>query len=141
MAAGQDVIRVGDGLVSRNGNLRTIAAVHNALNQALASPIALNLNFENGGTSDSSEINRLSRLTGFRCSGRVFQHLTVAVVATTSVCCFSSWTRYESIEIAPYRPPVRRAKRTIFADSAVETVRYGGPNNLKKANPALNFGA
>jgi len=50
------------GLTSRNGNLRTIAAVHNTLNQALASPGALHIGSRMGDTSDSSEINRLSRL-------------------------------------------------------------------------------
>jgi hypothetical protein len=50
------------GLTSRNGNLRTIAAVHNALNQALASPGALHIESTTGDTSDRCEINRLSRL-------------------------------------------------------------------------------
>jgi hypothetical protein len=51
-----------EGLTSRNRNLRTITAVHNALNQALASPGALHIESRMGDTSDSSEINRLSRL-------------------------------------------------------------------------------
>ena len=50
------------GLTSRNVNLRMIAAVHNALNQALASPGALHIESRMADTSDSCEINRLSRL-------------------------------------------------------------------------------
>jgi hypothetical protein len=50
------------GQTSRNGNLRTIAAAHNEMNQALAPLATLYSESRIGGTSDSKEINRLSRL-------------------------------------------------------------------------------
>jgi hypothetical protein len=50
------------GVTSRNGNLCTLAAVHNEINQALAQTATLHNNSNIAAVSDRKEINRLSRL-------------------------------------------------------------------------------
>jgi hypothetical protein len=50
------------GLTSRNGTLRTIAALHNQVNQALPTPATLHIDRRNGVVSDAREINGLSEL-------------------------------------------------------------------------------
>jgi hypothetical protein len=43
------------GLTSRNGNLRTIAAVHNEINQALAQPVTLHIKSRIGAASSAKK--------------------------------------------------------------------------------------
>jgi hypothetical protein len=50
------------GFTSRKGFLRTIAAMHNQMNQALATPTTLHIDSRNGVVSECKEINRLSGL-------------------------------------------------------------------------------
>jgi hypothetical protein len=50
------------GLTSRYGNLRTIAALHSVIKQALASCRNAAYQLENGDAFDIKEINRLLRL-------------------------------------------------------------------------------
>jgi hypothetical protein len=50
----------GKGLTSRNGTLRTIAALHNQVNQALPASATLHIELRKWDVSGAREINRLS---------------------------------------------------------------------------------
>ena len=47
------------GVASRKGSLRTIAAVHNQINQAVATPLSLHIECRKGSFCDSRKINLL----------------------------------------------------------------------------------